>query len=84
MKAKDIFQYALAAVVIIGWFILFGMIFFKVIPPDNAAAANQMFGALTMAVATVIAYFFGTNKNSAAKTEMLYKSTPATNEPPNQ
>ena len=83
MKPKDIFQYTLAAVIILGWLYLFRMIFVSTIPVANQAMANQMFGALTMAVATVVSYFFGTNKESAAKTEMLYKSTPTNENPPN-
>lgn len=38
--------------------------------------ANQLFGALILAMGTVINYFFGSNKDSAKKTEMIYNSSP--------
>jgi hypothetical protein len=73
---KDIFQYILAAVIIGGFFVLMGFIVKHEIPPANKDLANQMFGALILALGMVISYFFGSNKDSAKKTEMLYKSRP--------
>ena len=76
MKLKDIFQYLLAGITVIGWFYLFNRLFISTLPVANEKLAGIMFGSLSTIVVMVYSYFFGTNKESAAKTEMLYNSTP--------
>jgi hypothetical protein len=76
MKAKDIFQYCLAAFIVLGWFYLFNRVLINPIPTGNDKVADIMFGSLTTVVIMVASFFFGSNKESATKTEMLYKSKP--------
>ena len=76
MKSKDVFQYGLAALVIGGWLLMFYRLFLSPIPPENLRLADMMFGSLCTAAIMVLGFFFGTNKESAAKTEMIFKSTP--------
>jgi predicted aspartyl protease len=81
MKAKDIFQYALAGVIFLGFFTFMLVLIIMEVPSANKdmlmVGAGTLFGLANL----IAGYFFGSNKESASKTEMLYKSTPATNKP---
>lgn len=73
---KDIFQYGLAALIVVGFFVLMVTVIRKNIPEGNKELIYQLFGALTMSVGAVVQFFFGSNKDSSMKTSMLYNSTP--------
>ncbi len=68
---KDIFQYALAAVMVIGYFVILGMLVFNSLPIENKDAVNILLGILSMALGTVVGYFFGSSKGSSEKNDML-------------
>jgi hypothetical protein len=76
MKAKEVFQYALAGMFILGYFALIAFILVRMIPPENKDIALILFGTLTAGVSLILGYFFGSTKGSAEKNELLYKSKP--------
>lgn len=77
---KTIYMYALAAVFILGYFALIGFILVRIIPVENKDIALMLFGTLTAGVASILSYFYGSSKGSDDKNEMLYKSTPTSDE----
>jgi hypothetical protein len=81
MKGKEVYMYVLAGVFIVGYFALIGFILIKVIPPENKDIALILFGTLTAGVSAILSYFFGSSKSSADKNDMLYRSTPAPQDP---
>jgi len=68
MKAKEIFMYALGAIVLIGFFIT---LFFLVKEGIYESTINLAIGALIAAFATVVGYFYGSSKGSTDKNEMI-------------
>jgi hypothetical protein len=63
--------------VTLGFFgILLAIMFSQVIKSD---AMMVLLGSLGTAWTAIIAYYFGSSAGSAAKTELLHKSTPAGN-----
>ena len=81
MKAKEIYMYALAALFVIGYFILIGLILTMVIPEQNKDIALMLFGTLTAGVSLILGYFFGSSKGSEEKNRMLLQSRPPDNIP---
>jgi len=75
-KAREIYGYVLAAIILLGFFALIVCIIFKVIPTENKEIAISLFGTLSVLVTLVVKFFFDGNKETAAKNEMIYKSTP--------
>ena len=63
--------YFLAWVVVIGFFVLTGMMMRTTMPPENVGPVNQLFGALAAGFGVVLAYFFGSSKGSAEKNALL-------------
>lgn len=76
MKTKDIFQYAFAGLIAIGFFILLYVVFLKQLPPENKEVAYLLVGALTVVFTTIVNYFFSSTKGSQEKTEIIAKSQP--------
>jgi len=74
---KDINLYVLAWVVVAGFFILCGLLMAVTLPNSTSPVVFTLFGSLGTGFGTVLAYFFGSSKSSAEKTEMIYNSTPA-------
>jgi multidrug transporter EmrE-like cation transporter len=74
MKTKDIFQYCLAALVVIGFFLLVYVAFIRGLPPENKEVAYLLVGGLSVVFTTVINYFFSSTKGSAEKTDIIAKS----------
>lgn len=62
---RDWFLYALAIVVVIGFFSL--MILFIVQPPIETTALIMLIGNMSSMTTMVVAYFFGSSKGSADK-----------------
>lgn len=65
------FQYILAALVVIAFFAVIGMLFFKAIPEGAQNVAYMLLGTLAAEFGSVMRYFFGSSKGSADKTAML-------------
>lgn len=70
MKAKEIFFYALGALIVIGFFASFIMMLIK---GTSSETVNLWGGALIGAFGTVVGYFYGSSKGSSDKNEMLNK-----------
>jgi len=68
---RDINLYVLSWLVIVGFFVLLGFMYFTVIPMDNVGPVNQLFGALAAGFGMVLQYFFGSSKSSSDKTRLL-------------
>lgn len=73
MQTKDIFQYSLGGVIVVGFFLLLIVLANKGIPDQNKDLLNLVVGALIGSFATVVGYFYGSSKGSAEKNELLKK-----------
>lgn len=69
--AKDIFQYCLAALIVLVFFALTYVVFIKSLPPENKDIAYMVIGALVMKFGDVVGYFFNSSKSSANKDETI-------------
>ena len=72
-------MYALAAIFVIGYFILIGLILTMVIPEQNKDIALMLFGTLTAGVSLILGYFFGSSRGSEEKNKLLLQSKPPEN-----
>jgi hypothetical protein len=73
---RDINLYALAWVIVIGFFGLVGILIFKDLPKDSNGVVFMLFGALCSGFTGIIGYFFGSSQSSSIKTELLAKAEP--------
>jgi drug/metabolite transporter (DMT)-like permease len=73
MKGKDIFQYILGALIVIGFFLLLYLLVGAEVPETNKDLLNLVVGALIGSFATVVGYFYGSSKGSSDKDELLRK-----------
>lgn len=72
---SDINLYLLAWTIVVGFFVLTGILMFKdCFSPQITGVVNLLFGGLVSGFATVLAYFFGSSKGSAEKTTLLAES----------
>ena len=76
MKTKDIFQYALAALIVGVFFTLIYIVFKYALPTENKEIGYMVIGALVMKFGDVVAYFFNSTKGSAEKTDIISKMPP--------
>jgi len=67
MKTKEIYMYALAALFIVGFFIMSWLLRNT---PENSFLIGVI-ETLKMGVVLILGYFFGSSKSSADKNEML-------------
>lgn len=68
MKLREIFFYALGALIVIGFFVTFiTMLLTKV----SAETTNLWGGALIGAFGTVVGYFYGSSKSSSSKDDTI-------------
>lgn len=72
-KAKEIYMYLLATVIIAGFFIT---LVFMIRSGEYKTEVNMIVGALIGAFITVVGFFFGSSKSSSDKNEMIANSTP--------
>ena len=81
-----VFQYALAAIIVLGFMILLAYIVHtNCLNINNTGSVlTTLLGSFATMTVTVVSYFFGSSKGSADKNEMLYNSTPTNNTPPPQ
>jgi len=68
---KDIFQYALGALIVIGFFVLLYLLVSKTVPDVNKDLLNLIVGALIGSFSTIVGYFFGSSAGSARKDEII-------------
>lgn len=68
---KEIFMYALGALIVIGFF---GILIFLVKQNVYEGTINLAVGALIAAFGTIVGYFYGSSKSSAEKTDLLKNS----------
>jgi uncharacterized protein YhhL (DUF1145 family) len=69
---KEIFQYALAGLVVIGFFAVIITLIVMPIPKENKDALNILLGFLGgSGFALVLTYFFSSTKGSADKTKII-------------
>ena len=67
MNIKDIFQYILGGLIIVGFFLLLYLLTGSEVPAANKDLLNLVVGALIGSFATVVGYFYGSSKSSAEK-----------------
>lgn len=76
MKTVDKYMYILGATIVLGFFILLGILIFKAIPEPNKDMINLVIGTLLGAFMAVVTYFYGSSKGSKDKTDMLNQTKP--------
>lgn len=74
MKAKNVFQYVLGGLIVIGFFVLMSMLVYAQVPDQNKDLLNLVVGALIGSFATVVGYFYGSSLGSADKNELFKKN----------
>lgn len=79
MKTKDIFQYCLAALIVLVFFTIIYIVFMKELPTGNKDIGYMVIGALVMKFGDVVAYFFNSTKGSSEKTDIISKLPAVTN-----
>jgi uncharacterized membrane protein len=67
-EKKEVFMYALGAIVVIGFFVILGILVYE---KTYEGTINLAIGALIGAFATVVGYFYGSSKGSSDKNEIL-------------
>lgn len=70
-KAKEIYMYVLAALIIVGFLCLLAILIFKGVPQENAELLYISVGALIGMAGAVVQYFFGSSKSSSDKTKII-------------
>lgn len=75
MKSKEIFMYALGAMITFGFF---ATLIFLIISGKFPESVNLVIGTLLTTFGTVVGYFFGSSKGSSDKNEIIANSTPNT------
>jgi hypothetical protein len=73
---RDINLYVLSWVLVLGFFVLVGLLMFRQLPPDSTGVVFMLFGALSTGFGQVMQYFFGSSKSSSDKTELLAQAEP--------
>jgi len=71
--SRDVNLYILAWVVVVGFFVLTGIMMWATIPAANIGPVNILFGALTLGFGCVLNYFFGSSQSSDIKTKLMAK-----------
>ena len=72
---SDINLYVLAWVMVVGFFVLMGLLLKIPVPEDQNGVIFMLFGAMSSAFGAVIQYFFGSSKGSADKTTAMVEMT---------
>jgi len=73
MKAKNIFQYSLGGLIVIGFFVLMYLLLAQAVPEQNKDILNIVVGALIGSFTSIVGYFYGSSLGSADKNELLKK-----------
>ena len=69
-QIKEIFMYALGALVTIGFF---AVLFYLIRQGTYESTINLAIGSLLGAFATIVGYFYGSSKGSSDKNELIKK-----------
>ena len=83
MKAKDVFMYALGALVTMGFFGTLVVLIFIEIPEANEKMLYMIVGAEISAFTGVVMYFYGSSASSSDKNKILADQLKS-NKPPGQ
>ena len=73
---KEIFQYGLAAVIVLGIFAIVIVLVNSKLDPSVHDAMMILLGVLASGFTGVAGYFFGSSKGSAEKNEMIKNGAP--------
>ena len=68
---RDYFLYGLAALVVLGYFALCGILMRYPLPAGSNEVVFMLFGGLAAGFGSVLQYFFGSSKSSSDKTALL-------------
>ena len=68
---KDHFLYALAVVIVAGFFVLCALLMWRPLPEGSSQAVYLLFGGLVGGFSTILQYFFGSSKENAKTTNLL-------------
>ena len=71
MKGKQIFQYILGGLIVVGFFLLLYFLLIQVVPEGNKEQLNIAIGALIGSFTSIVGYFFGSSLGSAEKNDLL-------------
>jgi len=74
IKTSQIPMFVLGGLIVIGFFVLLGLLIFIDVPQANSDLLNLVVGSLIASFTTIVGYFFGSSKSSADKTEILNKT----------
>jgi hypothetical protein len=66
--------YALASLILSGFFAAVGGLYFIKLPQENVSAVNQLLGALQAGFGGIVTYFFAGSIGSRKKDEMIAES----------
>lgn len=78
MKAREIYQYALAGAFILFFFACLTFVIFFPMPEGNKDLLMLAFGTLFGIVNLIAGYFFGSSMGSSKKTDLLSKPNETT------
>ena len=70
-KAKEVFKYTLAVVIIICFFGLLGLMVFQGVPEPNSDLLYILAGVVGTMAVTVVNFYFGSSKSSEDKTRIM-------------
>jgi hypothetical protein len=79
-KWQTIFQYGIAAIIILGFIALLTILVFHLAPDGNQTLLNVMVGQFAGMTALVVGYYFASSKSSSDKNEMLLNADPKKDE----
>lgn len=71
-----IFQYCIAAIIILGFIGLLTTLVFRLAPEGNQTLLNVMVGQFAGMTALVVGYYFASSKSSSDKNELLLNAPP--------
>jgi hypothetical protein len=72
----DINLYTLSWVIVLGFLAVVSMLLFIPIPKEQTNVIFTLLGTLGAGFMLVLQFFYGTNRSSETKTDMIYNSTP--------
>ena len=72
----DINLYTLSWVIVVGFFAVVGLLLFVPIPTNQTNVIFTLLGTLGAGFMLVLQFFYGSNRSSETKTDMIYNSTP--------
>lgn len=76
MKNENLPLYIIAGVIILGLFIVLGVLLTAQIPEANKDIANTVIGALIAGFTAIISYWFGSSKGSNDKNNLFKGNKP--------